>query len=148
MKYVPRTEEELRRYEELVKETIGFTQDRGDQVKVVNMAFQAVPEEEMAPSKTNYLAMAAPAARFAAPILAVILLSLFVLRPLVQSLSAGGGGGAGAAAYRGTISPTAGEIAAAMQGAPQKELPVRDQVTDWARKNPQDAANIIKGWMR
>ncbi len=33
MKYVPRKEEEIRRYEELVKETIGFTQDRGDQVR-------------------------------------------------------------------------------------------------------------------
>ena len=147
MKYVPRTEEELRRYEELVRETIGFTQARGDQVKVVNMAFQSVPEEEVAPVKTNYMAIAAPAARLVAPILAVILLSLFVLRPLVQSLSAGGGG---SFAYRGSISPSAGEIAAAMQGQglPPKELPVRDQVAEWARKNPQDAANVIKGWIR
>jgi flagellar biosynthesis/type III secretory pathway M-ring protein FliF/YscJ len=116
-------------------------------VKVVNMAFQSVPEEEAAPEKTNYMAIAAPAARLVAPILAVILLSLFVLRPLVQSLSAGGGG---SFAYRGSISPSAGEIAAAMQGQglPPKELPVRDQVAEWARKNPQDAANVIKGWIR
>ncbi|MBE0603210.1 MAG: flagellar M-ring protein FliF [Deltaproteobacteria bacterium] len=146
MKYVPRKEEEIRRYEELVKETIGFTQERGDQVKVVNMPFEVVPEEELAPVKTDYVALAAPAARYAAPLLAVILLSLFVLRPLAKSLaSAGGGGGA---TYRGTISPSAGELAGQMAAGPPKELAPREQVTDWARKNPQDAANIIKGWMR
>ncbi len=146
MKYVPRKEEEIRRYEELVKETIGFTQDRGDQVKVVNMPFDVAREEELPPAKTDYVAMAAPAARYAAPLLAVILLSLFVLRPLAQSLSAAGGGGG--AAYRGTISPSAGELAGQMAAAQQKELPVKEQVTEWARKNPQDAANIIKGWIR
>jgi len=146
MKYVPRTEEEIRRYEELVKETIGFTQARGDQVKVVNMPFEAAREEELPPSKTDYLALAAPAARYAAPLLAVILLSLFVLRPLAQSLSAAGGGGA--AVYRGTVSPSAGELAGQTAPTQPKELPVKEQVTEWARKNPQDAANIIKGWMR
>ncbi len=148
MKYVPRKEEEIRRYEELVKETIGFTQDRGDQVKVVNMPFDVAREEELPPAKTDYIALAAPAARYTAPLLAVILLSLFVLRPLAQSLSAAGAAGGGAAAYRGTISPTAGELAGQMAPLQQKELPVKEQVTEWARKNPQDAANIIKGWMR
>jgi flagellar M-ring protein FliF len=148
LKYVPRKEEELRRYEELVKETIGFTAGRGDQVKVVNMPFETAPEEELAPAKTDYLALAAPAARYAAPVLAVILLSLFVLRPLVQSLSAAGGGASAAAAtYQGTISATAGEIAGPAPSRP-KELPPKEQVSEWARKNPQDAANIIKGWMR
>ncbi len=146
MKYVPRKEDELRRYEELVKETIGFTQARGDQVKVVNMPFEVVPEEELAPVKTDYVALAAPAARYAAPLLAVLLLSLFVLRPLAQSLSSAGMGGG--ATYRGTISPSAGELAGQIAGGIPKELAPREQVTDWAKKNPQDAANIIKGWMR
>ena len=30
----------------------------------------------------------------------------------------------------------------------RKELPARAQVADWARKNPTDAANVIKSWMR
>lgn len=144
MQYVPRKEEEVRRYEELVKETIGFTESRGDQVKIVNMPFEVVPVEEPAPAKTDYMAMAAPAARYAVPLVAVILLALFVLRPLAQSLSSPSGP---SAAYRGTISPQGGELAPQMAQA-QRELPVREQVTDWARKNPQDAANIIKGWMR
>ncbi|MBE0569727.1 MAG: flagellar M-ring protein FliF [Deltaproteobacteria bacterium] len=144
MKYVPRQEEEIRRYEELVKETIGFTQERGDQVKVVNMPFEVAAVEDLSPVKPGYVEMAAPFARFAVPLVAVILLVLLVLRPLVQSLSSPG---MGAPALRGTISSSAGEIAAQAPGV-QKELPVREQVTEWARKNPQDAANVIKSWMR
>jgi flagellar M-ring protein FliF len=142
MKYVARTEEEIRRYEELVKETIGFTAGRGDQVKVVNMPFQVAPEEELPPAKTRYIEMAAPAARYALPLMAVLLLSLFVLRPLAKSLSAPAGTGA---ALRGSLIATAGEIDKTI--AP-KELPARDQVKDWARKNPQDAASVIRTWMR
>jgi flagellar M-ring protein FliF len=144
MKYVPRQEEELRRYAELVKETIGFTESRGDQVKVVNMPFEVASGEELAPAKPRYLEMAAPFARYAVPLVAVILLVLLVLRPLVQSLSVPG---AAAPAYRGTISNAAAEIAGQAPGV-QRELPVREQVTEWARKNPQDAANVIKSWMR
>jgi len=145
MKYVPRQEEELRRYEELVKEAIGFTQERGDQVKVVNMPFEAVPGEELPPApKPSYVEMAAPYARFAVPLVAVILLVFLVLRPLAHALSSPG---AAAPTLRGTISPTAGEIAAAQLVQP-REMPVRDQVTEWARKNPADAANVIKSWMR
>jgi flagellar M-ring protein FliF len=144
MKYVPRKEEELRRYEELVKETIGFTETRGDQVKVVNMPFEVASGEDLAPAKPRYIEMAAPFARYAVPLVAVLLLVLLVLRPLVQSLSIPG---AAAPAYRGTISNAAAEIAGQAPGM-QRELPVREQVSEWARKNPQDAANVIKSWMR
>ncbi len=38
--YVPRPAEELSRIEELVKTAVGFTEDRGDSVKVITMPFQ------------------------------------------------------------------------------------------------------------
>ncbi len=41
--YVPRTADELQKYETLVKSTIGFNQNRGDVVKIENMQFQ--PED-------------------------------------------------------------------------------------------------------
>ena len=40
---MPRTAEELQKYEALVKSTIGFNQSRGDSVKIENMQFQ--PED-------------------------------------------------------------------------------------------------------
>lgn len=43
-KYVARSEEELKNYEELIKSAIGFDQERGDQLKVMNLAFQNLDE--------------------------------------------------------------------------------------------------------
>lgn len=142
MKYTPRSEEDVRRYEELVRETMGFTESRGDQIKVVNMPFEVAREEEVLPPKTKILEMAAPAARYALPLLAVILLVVFVLRPLAQSLSASGSDLPGGPA------PIAQTFAEIEKTGARKELPARAQVADWARKNPTDAANVIRGWMR
>ncbi|OIP35408.1 MAG: flagellar M-ring protein FliF [Deltaproteobacteria bacterium CG2_30_66_27] len=142
MKYTPRSEEDVRRYEELVRETMGFTESRGDQIKVVNMPFEVVREEEVPPPKTRILEMAAPAARYVLPLLAVILLVVFVLRPLAQSLSAPGPNLPGSLL---SIPQNSTDVDKA--GA-RKELPPRAQVADWARKNPTDAANVIKSWMR
>jgi hypothetical protein len=143
MKYTPRSEEDVRRYEELVRETVGFTESRGDQIKIVNMPFEVVArEEEALPPKTQILEMAAPAARYALPLLSVILLVVFVLRPLALSMSVPG---SNLPANAGQIAQTFAEIE--KTGA-RKELPPRAQVADWARKNPTDAANVIKGWMR
>ena len=143
MKYTPRSEEDVRRYEELVRETMGFTENRGDQIKVVNMPFEVVArEEEVLPPKTRIIEMAAPAARYALPLLAVILLVVFVLRPLAQSLSASGSNLPGGPA------PIAQTYAEIEKTGARKELPARAQVADWARKNPTDAANVIRSWMR
>ncbi|HEX7524037.1 MAG TPA: flagellar basal-body MS-ring/collar protein FliF, partial [Candidatus Deferrimicrobium sp.] len=142
MKYTPRSEEDVRRYEELVRETMGFTESRGDQIKVVNMPFEVAREEEVLPPKTKILEMAAPAARYALPLLAVILLVVFVLRPVAQSLSASGSN-----FPRGPV-PIAQAFAEIENAGVRKELPARAQVADWARKNPTDAANVIKSWMQ
>jgi flagellar M-ring protein FliF len=141
-KYVPRTDEEVHRYEELVKDAIGFTESRGDQVTVMNMPFEVVREEEIPPVKTRYVDLVAPAARYALPLLSVILLVVFVLRPLVRSLSVPG---PALSNIRAPLSQPTGEIASAPA---HKELPAREQVVDWARKNPADAASVIKSWMR
>ena len=142
MKYTPRSEEDVRRYEDLVRETMGFTESRGDQIKVVNMPFEVAREEEVLPPKTRIIEMAAPAARYALPLLAVILLVVFVLRPLAQSLSASGSN------LPGGPLPIGQTFAEIEKTGARKELPARAQVADWARKNPTDAANVIKSWMR
>lgn len=141
-KYVPRTEEEIRRYEELVREAIGYAKERGDEVRVVNMPFEMVPEEPVAAEKRSYAALAAPAARYAVPLAAVVLFFLFVVRPLV-GLSA---------APRSPARADGAELPRAAgaldRAAPARELPAREQVIEWARKNPEDAAGVIKSWVR
>src|ERR1044071_336347 len=44
-KYTPRSEEDLKRIEDIVKKAMGFSAERQDQVQVVNVQFGAEPEE-------------------------------------------------------------------------------------------------------
>jgi flagellar M-ring protein FliF len=49
-KYVPRSDEEMKKYEALVKRAVGYNEDREDSVEVVNIQFREMPlpEEETA----------------------------------------------------------------------------------------------------
>lgn len=52
-KYVPRTAEDLKKYEDLVKNAIGFKADRGDMVRIENIQFQPEDFSEAEKLMTN-----------------------------------------------------------------------------------------------
>jgi flagellar M-ring protein FliF len=137
-KYAPRSEEDMKQFEEMVKKAIGFTQERGDEVKVVNMPFEVTPQEEMPAVKTEILPVVLTVVKYAAPLIAAILLLLFVLKPLMKAVVA-------PVPQRIALPQTVAEIERTL------ELPSQQQsgknVIDWARKNPKDAANLIKNWI-
>jgi len=94
--YTPRTAEEMKRLDDLVKAAIGFSADRGDVVSVVNVRFPHVEGE-------GGVTAASPLAGFdkndimravEVGVLAVvaILILFFVVRPLVRGVGSGGGG--------------------------------------------------------
>lgn len=134
-KYTPRTEEDIKKFEDMVKKAVGFTAARGDEVRVVNMPFEVIPQEEMPAPKKDILAIVMSAAKYAVPAIGVILLFLFVIRPLMQTV---------------TTPPmlhlprTVSEIEETMEMAGK---PAKSEVVDWAKKNPKEAANIVKGWL-
>ena len=83
--YVPRKDDEIKGYESLVKEAIGFTESRGDQVKVVNAQFEADTDDDL--TTMDYMAAAVvPLAKHITPILVVVMLFLFVVRPIMRSM--------------------------------------------------------------
>ncbi|MCR5874845.1 flagellar M-ring protein FliF [Phenylobacterium sp. J426] len=95
--YTPRTAEEMQRIEQLVRTAVGFNQERGDQVSVINVRFPA-------PADTGGVEAANPlmgfdkndimrAAEIAVTALVGILMLLFVARPLLKAATGGGGGG-------------------------------------------------------
>ena len=90
--YTPRSAEEMQRIEQLVRASVGFNTDRGDQMSVVNVRFPS-------PEDTGGVAAASPlmgfdkndimrAAELAVLAIVGILMIFFVARPLI-----GGGGG-------------------------------------------------------
>ncbi len=136
-RYVPRSEEELKSYEEIVKQAIGYSEERADEVKVINMAFQASPEFNNEPPQRDYMKYVMPAARYGTILVISLLLFLFVVRPLLSSLKQA------PPARR----PAPQALTPELGGKePPRELPVGDEILEWARNNPKQAATLIKKW--
>ena len=88
--YQPRTEDEIAQIEELVKSTMGYDEERGDTVSVINMAFAPIDFGEAAVEKSlidinNIDIMRV--AEIATLFIVSVLLILFGLRPLISYMT-------------------------------------------------------------
>lgn len=138
--YTPRSEEDLKKIEEMVKRAIGFNQERGDDVKVVNMPFESVQEEELPPPKKEILPVILAVARYAVPIIGIILILVFVIRPLMKTLTAP----VRMQPQPVSLPKTVAEIEKSME---KPSMSPKDMIVEWAKKNPQEAAGLIKSWI-
>ncbi len=139
--FVPRSQEELKKFEEIVKAAIGFDEKRGDRVIVESAPFQTGTEElEEAKVSTGALILgyAGSALRYLIPIIVAILVIFLVVRPALQAL-------------RSAPRPTG--VAGALQGeevagtlAPGANL--REQVIEMVKQNPRQAAMILREWLQ
>ncbi|MFH0810031.1 MAG: flagellar basal-body MS-ring/collar protein FliF [Pseudomonadota bacterium] len=145
--FVPRSKKDLVGFEGIIKRTVGFDDERGDQVEVTSIPF-ALPEElpsEKA-SLTSKLAglLSLDTARTAGKLLLALFLVLFVLRPMAAAL-AKGGFNAGSTT---TMTQLPG-VAAPYQlpGGGQEAVDVKQQATIMARAEPDKAAALLRGWL-
>jgi flagellar M-ring protein FliF len=143
-KYVPRSEEDLKRIEEIVKKAMGFSADRQDQVQVVNVQFGLGADE--APAAADASADAPnqwlPYLRYVVGGALFFIIFFFIVRPLLSMLSttaqaAGSDTGIGAPGV------TAAAAESALAGGPD-----RAQIIDMARKNPDTTAVVVKQWLK
>lgn len=126
--YQPRPEAEIAQIEELVKSTMGFDEERGDTLSVINMAFAPIDfgEAEVAKglfetSNIDIMRVAEIASLF----IVSILLILFGLRPLISFM---------------TMAPSGesqGQISSSAQGMPQQQY--QQQIAG----NPQHATAAL-----
>lgn len=140
--YVPRIEADLKKYDELVRAAIGFNKERGDQVIVSNVSFEE-SVEEIVPEKTDYMKIVSSVLKYLVPIIVVMILVLFVLKPIIDILkvpvrrpefaaeSTLGGGVPGIKAQE-EVSPD--EV-------------VKEQVLTIVKQDPRKAAGVLKDWM-
>jgi len=153
----PLSGEEMEEVTRLVREVVGFDEERGDSVSVSNVSFfaEVVPEVEEAgmldsPAVRDGIRQVLWAAL-------IIVLGLVVIRPIVRSLSVGlTGGGAQVPAAAGSAAGMAMASAAAAMGqpgqaqAPQAPLSFEDRVNvarQLADRNPERVAQIVRGWV-
>ncbi len=151
MKYAPRKDEEIKHYEDLVKKTIGFSSERGDEVKVLNMPFQTKQREPF-PEMPKYLVPdMVTIAKYVVPLLIALFFFIFVLRPLIKGITVPQGE---RKAPELPLPQTVAEIEKDMGPrelssgtALNESKPPKAKVIEWARENPKQAAHLIREWI-
>lgn len=161
------SEEELSRINRLVRQAMGFSSARGDELEVVNSPFaeaQEVATESLWWQTPEFFVMATTLARYLITAIAALLLWLLLLRPLMKrhfapALAVGSSEGTGAA---GTATSEGGSAAAeetaatAENGSLDRRLRRRSAVyehnlaslREMAKEDPRLIAMIVSGWMK
>lgn len=146
-KYIPRSEEDLKRIEDIVKKAMGYSAERQDQVQVVNVQFGFGPEEP-ATAAVEAVAESAqpwmPYMRYAVGALLFLLILFFVVRPLIAML---GVSSIDSAAATEAAAPALPASVSAVEASLESGAS-RAQIVDMARKNPDGTAVVVKQWLK
>lgn len=142
--YVPRSEEEMQKLVAIVKKAVGFSEERGDQIEVVNTPFDTTSVE----TEEGSLATAVQSfwMTWGALIKPVVFLLLglavlfFVIRPMVTRLT----------------TPPPEPIALPAEGLPATVADYEAQISEspeeqaikLAAQNPATVAYVIRNWIR
>jgi len=150
--YTPRTAEELAKISSIVKATVGFNEERGDTVSVVNIPFEeTLPIDSLAPIEPSVSMMDKMmplAARYGSVGLSVLFLIFFVIRPIIKRLTIERvalesiDNNLPAALNRG------GDELALPPGSKKSNADTTEQLKQLVRENPRQAAMVLKGWMQ
>jgi flagellar M-ring protein FliF len=143
----PMSDTDIKRFTQLVKESIGLKDDRGDQINVLNQAFKgnvALPPVEGLPIwQQPWLKQLAKQIVGAA---LVLLVAFLVLRPLMKSLTKPGKRSAGAGE-----DIEGDRLSLSGLGKPIKLAPSFEQQIAAARtlvgQDPRRAAQVVKDWV-
>ncbi|MDH5641661.1 MAG: flagellar basal-body MS-ring/collar protein FliF, partial [Nitrospira sp.] len=143
--YIPRSEEELKRLEEIVKKAMGFSAERQDQVQVSNVQFGIGPEELQAGASdatADSTKWWLPYLRYGVGGLLFFMIFFFIVRPLLAML------GPQAEPEQPKEAEPALSVQAGEGGPKLVEAPDRTQIIDMARRNPDATAVVVKQWLK
>ncbi len=149
VKYIPRTEEEIKELENLVRAAIGYNEERGDEVKVINVPFSGT-RPKVADAMTRTIEIISKVAKPFSNVLLAVLFIFFVIRPILNKYVLG----------------VKDEEIEAIEGAEEEEeeegleedieaapaiepMPsAQEELQGLAADYPERAAALIKIWLR
>ena len=151
-KYIPRSDTELKKYESIVKKTVGFNGERGDQVEVTNAPFENADfsEDIDLMKKEEWKELLYTGGKYTGYALAILLTFLFVIRPIMKWITTGNDGNEIRKMLPKTVQELENELRIPAQNrkAIEEGASTNDRVLDIVRNNPQIAGNVIKGWLK
>jgi flagellar M-ring protein FliF len=85
--YLPRPAEEMKQFEDIVVKAMGYNEDRRDQVSMECFPFASIGDMELAaPALTGWRMVQNEYGRLIANLLLVLVLFLFVIRPIIKTV--------------------------------------------------------------
>ncbi|MBI3090216.1 MAG: flagellar M-ring protein FliF [Candidatus Tectomicrobia bacterium] len=149
--FVPRSPEELKKFEEIIKRSVGFNEQRGDQISLVNVPFRPAPADAVeAPQAApeGLPQQLSPYLNYGLTAVVVLLLFLFVLRPLLAWLTRTGEEIAFIQQLPKSLRELEAELALPASGEGRKQLADRDQLQEFARQKPEVTTQLLKTWLK
>jgi flagellar M-ring protein FliF len=158
---IPWSEENLQRFEQLAKQVVGFSEERGDQITVTSAPFQRPEfiEEEEPLLSPELLILLSSAARILALLIGVVAFGKFVIGPLVGGLSSDGAAIARVADLEAKLAavPLAASDGAsgvggaggveAIPAAPPEPLSLSEEVGVAAATGAANGVTTIRNWL-
>lgn len=155
----PLTEAEKTQIADLVKQAMGFSQDRGDSLSVANSPFAEVPAEATADlplwQRPGALDLALTAGKYLLAALVLLYLFFAHLKPMMRTLSQGMAPPVALPDHSGTVALQAEAEAEAVpaitaETPPSPPRTYQDNLEaarQLARQDPKVVANVIKEWV-
>jgi flagellar M-ring protein FliF len=84
--YVPRSDEEMKQFENIVIKAMGYNESRSDQISMECFPFASIGEIESEPALTGLKMVQKEYGRTIANLLLVVLLFLLVIRPIIKTV--------------------------------------------------------------
>ena len=145
--YIPRSDEEMAKLENIIKSAVNFNAERGDTVEVANISFQTVEQADaglpVEESLFDKIKKYTPFYKYGVLIFFIMFAFLFIVRPIVKWLTAGGGQGIEMLKQ---LPMTVGE--AEGNGTQLEKLPYREQAAQLLMAPGEGSVEVMKEWIK
>jgi len=147
-KYIPRSGEELKKFEDIVKKSMGYNEDREDQVTVSSIPFfEAIsidPMTETAGEEFEILKLAGNWKKTILNLILVVLVFFLIVRPLLNSVKNMNVGSN--IDQKELAKPEAPEEYVQIPD-PTKEVKTKEKVMELTKASPETTEQVLKGWL-
>jgi flagellar M-ring protein FliF len=143
--YIPRTPEEMKRYESIVKKAVGYNGERGDQVEVANISFQKIGVDDEEMGDWEYVEKQrfwSGLVRHGITILTLLLFFAFILRPMMRWLTRRQEEPAVQKMLPGDLRPGIPRLAFA------EESPNRQKLLELVTVDTERFARLVDAWLK
>jgi flagellar M-ring protein FliF len=146
--YVPRTDEEMVKFENIVKRAVNFDSSRGDEVDIVNIPFETTKiEEEIPAPEPNWfetLKTYQPYLKYGFLTLFLLLSFMFFVKPLVRWLTEYSFGDMQMFKQ---LPKTVGELESGLDQG-DNNLMFRDQATQLIANDKETSVGVMRDWIK